>query len=208
MNFKESRFYTVLFTFIISFIFIVVLAFLNSMTKEKIAINSDLFRIKSVLNAMNIGYSSDIEAYNKFKDDELIKKTIITSKINSSEYAVYQSIVNNENTIAIIYNGQGLWGEISVVFAFNDNIDRIKGIDFISQNETPGLGGRIEEKWFKDQFKDEKIDNLIKMSMPVLKNGDPDHENSSFDSISGATRTSERILSLINDSIRIMKNQN
>jgi len=208
MNFKESKFYTVLFTFIISFIFIAVLAYINSVTKEKIAINSELFRIKSILNVMNISYSSDIDAYNKFKDDELIKKRTVKRKINGEEYSVYQSLVNNENIYAIIYNGQGLWGEISSVIAFNENIDRLKGIDFIYQNETPGLGGRIEEEWFKGQFRDEKIADIIKMTMSVQKNGDPDHENSSFDSISGATRTSERILSFINESINIMKNQN
>ncbi|MBN2544501.1 MAG: FMN-binding protein [Spirochaetes bacterium] len=206
MNLKESKLYTVIFTFIISFAFIVILAFINSMTREKIAINSDLFMIKAVLNAMKIDYSTDQEAYKKFKDDAFLRKTVKKSKLNNNEYSIYRAFVNNENITSIINTGQGLWGEITMVTAFDENIDKIIGVDIISQNETPGLGGRIGEKWFKDQFTDEKIGNGIKMTLSDRKYGDTDHNNSSFDAITGATRTSERILFIINDSIKIMKN--
>ncbi len=208
MKFRDSKLYIIIFTFIISFFFIVILAYINSITKDKIAINTELFMIKAVLNSMSIEYSSDKDAYDKFNNSEIIKKSVLKSSINNIEYTVYKSSINNENIIAIINSSQGLWGTITAVLALNEHINKIIGIDFISQNETPGLGGRIEEKWFKDQFKGEKIDSSINMVLSGRKNGDDNHDNSSFDSITGATRTTEGVQRFVNDSINIMKNHN
>jgi len=67
-------------------------------------------------------------------------------------------------------------------------------VDFTSHNETPGLGGRIDEAWFKEQFRNRKI---------VIGTGlsyDTEQENQ-LDAITGATSTSRSILNILNDVI-------
>jgi Na+-transporting NADH:ubiquinone oxidoreductase, subunit NqrC len=71
-------------------------------------------------------------------------------------------------------------------------------VDFISQNETPGLGGRIEENWFKEQFKSEKlIDGRI--TVTAIGQADENHENGKVDAITGATQTSKAVEKIINE---------
>ncbi|KLO23307.1 FMN-binding protein [Marinitoga sp. 1197] len=196
---KDNKLYVVIFTFLISFILVFILALANEMTKEKVKINEELYLRKAVLSAMGIEYKNDIEAYKLF--DEKIK----IEKIKDID--VYKSNVNGEDVYAVIFVGNGLWSTIRGVLAVDRNISKIIGIDFITQSETPGLGGRIEESWFKEQFKFEKIiDGKIKMIVGGSGKGDFNHDNGEVEAITGATRTSESVLNMINSYLNILKN--
>lgn len=49
--------------------------------------------------------------------------------------------------------GVGLWGKITAVVGLDAEARTMTGIVFIDQNETPGLGARIVEPWFRGQFR-------------------------------------------------------
>ncbi|MDN5341636.1 FMN-binding protein [Oceanotoga sp. DSM 15011] len=194
---KQSKSYTIIFTFIVSFIFVFVLALANELTKEQIVKNQQLFERKAVLNAFGIIYENDDEAFEKYED------TIKIEKYNDE--ILYEYEKNDEKFYGFKFTGNGLWGTITGILAVNSDVSQILGIDFISHNETPGLGGRIEEEWFKDQFKNEKIiNNNIKVIVGGGE-GDLDKENSEIDSITGATRTSESVQKITNDTIYKIK---
>lgn len=57
---------------------------------------------------------------------------------------------------------------------------KITGLYILKHAETPGLGAKIEEKWFTDQFKDK---SLAKTKISVKKDG------GDIDQITGATIT-------------------
>lgn len=197
-NFKDSKLYTVIFAFTATFVFVLILALVNSFTGEKVRINSELFKRKAVLNAFGITYTDGPGAYAQYDK-------YITQKEAGDNITVFESNYNNERLIGIITDGRGLWGTISAVVAFYDDLSTLKGLDFIVQNETPGLGGRIEEDWFKQQFVNEQvINNTIRLNTTGSATGDTDHTNSSFDGISGASRTSESIEDIINKSIKTL----
>jgi len=194
---REGRVYTIIFTFIISFVFVLVLAFANELTKDTVQRNQELFQIKAILSAMGISYENDEEAFQKY--DSLVS----TVSLNGSE--LYTAEINQENIYATIFSGSGLWGTITGVLAVNEDVSRIVGIDFISQNETPGLGGRIEEDWFKRQFSGLKIINGEIQVATGQNGGDYDYENGQVDAITGATRTSESIQRIVNETISNFK---
>ncbi|GAB6188704.1 Na(+)-translocating NADH-quinone reductase subunit C [Marinitoga arctica] len=195
---KDSKLYVVLFTFIISFIFVFILALANELTKEKVKINEELFQRKAILSAMGIDFNNDEEAY------KLYNEKIKVSTKNGIN--IYESNVNGKDVYAVIFVGNGLWSTIRGVLAVDKNLTEIVGIDFITQSETPGLGGRIEEKWFKDQFRFEKIkDGKIQMIIGGTGKGDYDHENGEFEAITGATRTSESVANMLNKYLTILK---
>jgi len=194
---REGRVYTIIFTFIISFVFVFVLAVANELTKETVERNQELFQIKAILSAMGISYQSDEDAFQKYNS--------IVSTVNINDSQLYTAEINQETIYATIFTGSGLWGTITGVLAVNEDVSRIVGIDFISHNETPGLGGRIEEDWFKRQFSGLKIiDSEIKV-VTGQNGGDYDYENAQVDAITGATRTSESIERIVNETIANLK---
>lgn len=194
---REGRVYTIIFTFIISFMFVFVLAVANELTKDTVAKNQELFQIKAILSAMGIDYQNDDDAFQKY--NSLVETETIEDKI------IYNANINGEEVYATIFSGSGLWGTITGVLAVNNDVSRIVGIDFISQNETPGLGGRIEEEWFKEQFSGLKlVDNKIQV-VRGEGSGDYNYENGKVDAITGATRTSESIEKIVNDTISELK---
>jgi Na+-transporting NADH:ubiquinone oxidoreductase subunit C len=192
---RDSKVYTVIFTFIVSFAFLVVLSGLNVMTSQQVKKNQELFMIRAVLNAMGIPYTSDDEAIDIFKS----KVTMETK----DSYNLFSAEVDGEKVYAILFNGSGLWGNISGVLAVNSDVSRIVGIDFISQSETPGLGGRIEESWFKEQFRNEAIVNG-KVLVSTTKVPDS-KDDGQVDAITGATLTSKSIEKIIATYIPIVK---
>lgn len=99
---------------------------------------------------------------------------------------------NNNNVLAyaFIEVGPGLWGEIQVMTAFTPDLEEFVGIDFIKQNETPGLGARITEAWYKEQLRG-KLSPLT-----MVPEGEA-QGNNEIDAITGATRTSDYMLQIL-----------
>ncbi len=188
---KDSQLYTVVFTFIITFAFVALLALANEGTKEQIARNNELFFRRAVLNAMDISFETPAQAYDLF--DQMVTKR------ETAEGTIFETDRDGEKRYAIQFTGNGLWGTITGIIAVNEDASRIAGIDFIDQNETPGLGGRIEDPWFKDQFRGEAIpEGKIRMLRSGGRTGDPDPDNAAVDAVTGATQTSDSVERIIN----------
>ncbi len=49
--------------------------------------------------------------------------------------------------------GQGFWAPITGLLALSPDLSETRGIVFLEHSETPGLGGRITEGEFRDQFR-------------------------------------------------------
>ncbi|AEH51215.1 FMN-binding protein [Pseudothermotoga thermarum] len=193
---KESKLFTVIFTFVSTFAFVLILSIINFATTARIKRNEELFKIRAILNAFGFEYKSDQEAFKIFNEK------VSTQKIR--DVVVYKATVNGEEYLAFIFTGSGLWGTIQGVIAFDSNIEKVVGIDFISHSETPGLGGRIEEKWFKDQFKGKKIPDGG-FVLRIGGSGDYDPDSGRFDAITGATSTSKAVEKIVNEAILTFK---
>ncbi|MFP4362277.1 MAG: FMN-binding protein, partial [Spirochaetia bacterium] len=166
-------------------------AFAHSATAERVEANQELFRQRAILSAMNISYDSPEEVYEKFDN-------VQTREIEDMEF--YTSVVDGSRVYARSFAGSGLWGTITGVIAVNSSVSRIAGLEIISHNETPGLGGRIEEQWFKDQFAGERIPSEgITVDVQGSGTGDEDPDNGEVDAITGATRTSTAMEVIINN---------
>jgi Na+-transporting NADH:ubiquinone oxidoreductase subunit C len=91
----------------------------------------------------------------------------------------------------ITRTGPGLWGDITTVVGFAADRAQLTGIDFLKQSETPGLGARISESWFKKQFKGKRG------PFTTVGEGEPSKENE-FDAVTGATITSGAVKTIVN----------
>lgn len=193
---RDSKIYTVFFSFVLTFAFVFILSFVNEAAKGKILENQELFLKRAVLNAIGFKYKDDEEAAKIF-DDKISKKTVDGKEI-------YSAHIDNKMVFGLIFSGNGLWSTIRGVIAYNPTEERIQGIDIIEQNETPGLGGRIEEESFKEQFSDEKIING-KIQFIKGQGFDSDKNNGQVDAITGATATSKYLEKIINSALIELK---
>ena len=126
--------------------------------------NQELYLKKAVLTAMQISYQDE--------DDIAAQFAARIKKLDNNEHSIFTREKSGQTYYAIIFSGNGLWGTITGILAVNENVSRIIGVDIISHNETPGLGGRIDETYFKEQFRNEKIINnqiSIKKQVMVIK---------------------------------------
>ncbi|RPJ03931.1 MAG: FMN-binding protein [Spirochaetaceae bacterium] len=189
----QGKAYTIMFTTIISFVFVAVLAAAYYSMKPLITTNADSFKMRAILNAMNIPYKDNTDAVAVFRKSV---KTFLLKDVSH-----YSAFKNEVQILAMEKTGDGLWGKITLVVAVDPLNRKLAGIDVISHSETPGLGGRIDEAWFKAQYQDEAIpgNNVIAMRPPGT--GDLDKTNGGVDAITGASRTSEAMHSIVDRAI-------
>lgn len=188
---KQSLIYTVIFTFIVSFVFVTVLAFANDSTREQVQLNQELARQRAILNALGIEYGGPEDVQTKFDD---------ITVVNQDGTELYQAEKDDYTAVAKEFSGSGLWGTIRGILAVQEDLDRTVGIEIIAHNETPGLGGRIDEPWFKEQLRDlQVVDGTIRVS--GAGDGDYDKENGEIDGITGATRTSDSMDVILSNEI-------
>ena len=132
----------------------------------------------------------------------MIQKTfdenVTTKTINGKNYYIYL-VDHKPKGYAFQFSGRGLWGTITGNIAISPTFDAVLGIDFISHSETPGLGGRIDEAWFKEQFRNMPI----KTDKPVIFKP---AEGGTVDAVTGATLTSNAVRDMVNQFVIDLKN--
>jgi Na+-transporting NADH:ubiquinone oxidoreductase subunit C len=199
---KESAAYTILFMVVLSLVLSSFLVFVSSFTKERIEVNLTAIRAKAILEAVGINVHE--------MDLREIEKTF-REKIQIDEFdgrKVYLASVDGRRVYAFEYTGAGLWGLVSAVIALDESFERLAGISFVRHSETPGLGGRIDENWFKRQFRGEKLSSsypYLMFATNIAKPGNYDPNDSTVDAITGATGTSKAIEKLVNEAIKQWK---
>lgn len=190
---KNSIFYPILFMTAVTAIFIAILAGLNFVTADTISYNQQSQLQHKIL------YIFDIlpESGNEKDVERVFNEKVIEKQWGELQgYALTEG--GQETAYAVPINGPGLWGSIIGYIGLNKDYTEIIGIEFITQSETPGLGGRISEDSYKEQFRgidiSSKSDNFI-ISSPET--------NSNVDAIAGATQTSAAVVKLINEDIKL-----
>lgn len=100
--------------------------------------------------------------------------------------------------------GKGLWDVIKGYLALEPDLNTVMGITFYEHKETPGLGSRITEDWFKNQFIGKKIldqkGNLVSVTVSRGKYLGNDTEHF-IDGISGATLTGDGVTRFLHQTL-------
>jgi Na+-transporting NADH:ubiquinone oxidoreductase subunit C len=191
---KEGTIYTIIFIFLVSFVFVFLLSLTNQATIEQVELNQELARQQAVLSAMGIEASTPEEIQQRFAN----------VRADSAD-GLFAAVVDGETVYAKEFSGSGLWGTISGFIAVNSDLSEFVGIEIVEDNETPGLGARINESWFKDQFRGEQIP-AGRLEVRVLDgDGDPNKSNGIVDGVTGATRTSDSMETIVNAQIESFK---
>jgi len=231
---------TILFMIVITIVFISALASINELSKERVIQNAKIDRYKSILYAFDIfpenvnerdlGLTSTTNDIPWQQDQILqnIEKQIRTINVpltkqqaqllKNSFLAAKDSVEifvrTNEEGETVAYGfplkGKGLWGTITAFGVVSADLNKMVGIDFTEQVETPGLGARITEIEFKQFFRNLDLrgfENESSSTLPVMliKKKDKtnmDESTNSFQAITGATQTVNGVLKMVNTDLR------
>ena len=190
VSFYKERVYPVLFMLLITVVFISVISGIYLSTQSLVEENETIFLKRAVLFSAGISVPDGNAEINRVYTENVTEYAV------DGKPAVF-AIKNGEaggESFAFRVTGPGLWGEIEALIGYDAEMQNLTGIDFIKQNETPGLGARIEEQWFKAQFRGKSPPfTLVQEDM---ENTAPDEINA----ITGATYTSNYVRDMVNKS--------
>ncbi len=190
---KNTFAYTVVFTFVSCFLFVLFLSFTNTILSDKIAANARFVQEKAILLALGAD-EADVTTL-----EQVDALSTNLQKVEKNGNVYYQGDFGNK-ALATPFSGPGLWGTISGYISFSEDGNQIVGFRVTEHNETPGLGARVDEPWFYKQLQGETIQNNT-IRVGAGGTGDADKDNSVIDGISGATRTSDGVQVILNNYI-------
>ncbi|MDD2442524.1 MAG: FMN-binding protein [Eubacteriales bacterium] len=179
---KHDYLNTIVFILVLSLVFGGVLAGTNAWLRPRIVVNEQIAEKRAVLDAFGLDATGDAQAIAERFDSQIQTET-------QQDLAIYSWFDTNGSTkgYAVPFSGAGLWGTIRGYLAVSADLKTVLGLTFVEQNETPGLGGRIDEPAFKEQFRNLSIDLAQGFAY-----GDQ------LDAITGATSTSRAVLQILN----------
>ena len=189
---KKFSFRPVIFMIIVTVIYTGILATINEVTKDRVLSNNEFKKQSALLYVLDIS----TKGKNPSEINQLFNSHF---KIVESDGDIYYEGYKDNSLVANIYHIQGnaLWGSLEGLIGLTPDLDKIVGIEFLSHNETPGLGGRIDEDWFKEQFREVVISKEVSRDYINYR----PNMGGKIDSISGATATSNSVLNIINENI-------
>jgi Na+-transporting NADH:ubiquinone oxidoreductase subunit C len=187
ISFRETRLYPVIFMLIITIVFIGILAFFYNSTKDRVNKYNEIRLKSSILSTFNLSEENVEETFQKF-----------ITKVEKDNL-VYYIAENNRQLLGYCFpiSGAGLWGTINALLTLEPDLSRIINIEIIKHNETPGLGGRISEKWFKDQFKGKTVLSGDQVRTFELVPEDETENEFQIRQVTGATLSSKAVVDII-----------
>ncbi len=190
---KDKWYFAVVYMFLVTAFFSSIVIGFSRLTRERVEANRQLAFERSVL---------EVFALAEDKTSAQLHETFVSCirLADHPEKRIYNYVLGNQiKGYAIVVSGQGFWAQIKGVIGFDTDKKTITGISFYEQNETPGLGGKIAEAQFCDQFSGIRIAETgkpIGIKAIGLELGD----NEVY-AITGATQTCTRLQKLINDDL-------
>lgn len=185
-TFFALRVFPVLFMAAVTFVCLAVVSGIHVSTEDLVRLNEEAFLRRAILEAAGIDYPED--------DPEGVLE-VYEQRVTKENSWYRVTLEDDETGYVLPITGAGLWGAIELKLGFREDLEEMTGISVLSHNETPGLGARIEEKWFTEQFRGRRGP----FEMVAEGTADEDHE---IDGITGATRTTEAVGDIINRGIR------
>lgn len=168
-----------------------------------------------VLGCVSAGFLLGIKAYTQPIIDKYHEETVLRGAILDAAGVSYtkktmaeafetnvRKVVSGETQYYLSpddnyiypFKGQGLWGMIEGLVSLNPDLKTVEKVVIISQEETPGLGARITEQEFLDQFEKKVISPKL-----LLTKKKSAGRNDTIEAITGATMTTQSLVDMIND---------
>ena len=111
-------------------------------------------------------------------------------------YTAYEALLNGKRAGWVVKSsGSGYADKIELLVGLNADADTISGLFILDQKETPGLGNKVSEARWRNQFIGQPAD----APLAVTKSGasKPDE----IDAVTGATISSKSVVQIVNTAL-------
>jgi electron transport complex protein RnfG len=123
-------------------------------------------------------------------------------EIKNAGFEVYKVFNQADSSVgySLVYAGNGFQGKIKLMIGLTEKLNKITSIEVLEQSETPGLGTKILEPPYKDQYKGLTPAPSIKL----VKGVEPSSSNE-VKAITGATISSRSVVAIVNEGVSKLK---
>lgn len=160
----------------------------------------------ALLSEINSWAAPKIDANRKAETERAIfvvqENATQYEKIENVDFELYEVFDDNNTSLGYVlpYEGNGFQGKIRLIVGINKELSNLYGLEVLEQVETPGLGSKVTETNFTNQFKN----LLISPEIIPVKGVSPQNPNE-IQAITGATISSKAIVRIINEGVKRLK---
>ena len=193
---KKSPAYVLSFMAAVCLVFGTGISVVNYATQGLLAKNAARHQNSVLCRAFQLDVAgTSAEAY-----QQAVDAAIRTSTVGGR--TVYECVAPGKEGVGFVAGGMGFWDRIECVVVLSPDLQKILNVQVLEQKETPGLGARIEEPWFTDQFKGLTLDWNDPQGQRVLVGANPaPNAANEVDAITGATQTSMALMRFFNSEL-------
>jgi len=169
------------------------LAVTNAAWRPRI-IQNEIDKFNSLAGGM-LTAAADFQVLDEPAEIDLAKgKTILTE--------IKKAIDTDGNCVgwAFVCEGAGFADKIKLVLAVDAGFEKLAGFGVLSSNETPGFGDKIKNDYFRSQFIGAPTEKL-----EMAKAGDDKKVDAEIVAITGATVSSDAVVTILNNYIGQVK---
>jgi Na+-transporting NADH:ubiquinone oxidoreductase subunit C len=192
-----KRVLSVVYMFLITLFFASLVSAVKLMNDKRIERNQTIKLQSIILRVLQIPAQEQMpeQALSRLFADR-VKEIDVQGK---TLYVGYEEDGRTIRGYALPVGGPGFWGPIQGMVGIAPDAAKVLGIAFIKHSETPGLGGRITESWFTDQFEDLPLFPIEgERNIFYLKPEGTARASNELDAITGATNTSSAVEAFMN----------
>lgn len=190
------------YTIIYAIVMVVIVAFLLAFVSSALKPTQDANVLRDTKNQILTSLNIEGLAGNAI-DDKYAE--VVTETLECNGNAFYKAQVDGAVKYVLPVTGRGLWGGLAGYISVDEDKLHVYGTYFSHEGETAGLGARINERWFQQQFNGKPIFNEEgNIALTVVKAGAAKVETE-VDGVTGATLTSKGVAAMVNDGLGLYK---
>lgn len=198
---KNSSVYIFTFIILISIFFGVAISAVHFLTLPMMRKNEALHENRVIARAFMLEVENEgAEAYQAAINENI---KIDTVQARDERMVIFTHKKTGE--IGFLFDGMGFWEPISGVIVLDQGLENIVNMKILEQKETPGLGARIEEQWFTDQFKGLNVKWQAEQEKIVIGTTSSPDKSNVVDAITGASQTSIALMRMLNNDLAKFK---
>ncbi len=193
---KDKPAFAVVFMFVLTAVCSFILIGLARLTSGQVKANEQIAFETAVIRVFPQIQADDNQIHTLFERDFV--------KTQNDAVYLYQP-QGQLSGYAIAVEGKGFWDKIRCVIGIAADRKTVTGIYFYEQAETPGLGARITEPAFYEQFIGKTLadgDRPLRIRQAGAVIGDSD-----VAAVTGATQTCIRVEKMVNDRLTVWKQE-
>jgi Na+-transporting NADH:ubiquinone oxidoreductase subunit C len=201
---KNSTVYVIVFMLAISAVFGVAVSIVHYSTLDMLEKNRKLHMNRTICNAFMLEVKDRRpESYEEAVDGNIRKGKLVSDQ-RTIEY--FERAGGGGAGVGFVFISAGFWDRIAGIIAMSPDLTRIINIQFLEHKETPGLGARIEEPWFTDQFRGLEIswESPVEKRIVIGPGAERGAANR-VDAITGASQTSMALNRSLNNELELFR---